>query len=454
MEITYLSIYKIIFMTELLIAETMFVWRFPKRNKFVLRVLLSLLVCYAVAIFYPLIGTYTWFSSSAMFLILFTVTILGLFFCFKTPFMNMLFIAVIAYTVQHFSYEIFNLINITLLNGEAFTSKAYGSDAVSLDGLWGVNGLGAIGFVIYLFVYVCVYLLSNVVLKKRVGQSTNLKFKHISIIIFTIFVLIVNVVLSAAAQYAPKSNHIIHEIIPCAYNVLCCLTIFYIQMSMVKTKDVEREMEVLAELFNQYQKHYKIQAESITLINQKCHDFKHQIRTFASRQGIADEEATKELQNLISIYDTNIKTGNDALDIILTEKNLLCHENGITLTCMADGESVSFMSNGEVYALFGNILDNAIEAVSKVTDDKKRCINFHLTKRDNLIVIRTDNYYVGELNLDTSGLPKTTKGDENYHGYGMRSIQALAEKYEGFLHVTTNDNIFCLSIVIPDNFTK
>lgn len=84
---------------------------------------------------------------------------------------------------------------------------------------------------------------------------------------------------------------------------------------MVKTKDVEHETEVLVELFNQYQKHYKISAESITLINQKCHDFKHQISRFTSRQGIADEETTKELQNLISIYDTNIKTGNDALEI-------------------------------------------------------------------------------------------------------------------------------------------
>lgn len=450
---TYLSVYKIIFMTELLIAETMFVWRFPKRNKFALRVLLSLLVCYAVAVFYPLIGTYSWFSSSAMFLILFAVTIPGLFFCFKTPLMNMLFIAVIAYTVQHFSYEIFNLINIILLNGEAFTSRAYGSDAISLDDLWGTNGLGAIGFVIYLFVYVAVYFSSDIVLKKRVGQSTNLKFKHTSIVIFAVFVLIVNVVISAVSQYAPAPEHIIHKIIPGVYNVLCCLTIFYIQMSMVKTKDVEREMEVLAELFNQYQKHYKIQAESITLINQKCHDFKHQIRTFASRQGIADEEATKELQNLISIYDTNIKTGNDALDIILTEKNLLCHKNGITLTCMAEGDCVSFMSNGEVYALFGNILDNAIEAVSKISDDKKRCINLHLTRRDDLIVIRTDNYFVGKLNLDADGLPRTTKGDENYHGFGMRSIQALVHKYEGFLYVTAEENVFCLSIVIPDNFS-
>lgn len=82
---------------------------------------------------------------------------------------------------------------------------------------------------------------------------------------------------------------------------------------------------------------------------------------------------------------------------------------------MAEGDSVSFMPNGEVYAFFGDILDNAIEAVSKIMDKNKRCINLHLTKRDNLIVVRTDNYYVGELNLDANGLPKTTKDGETYH---------------------------------------
>jgi len=451
---TYLFFYKILFMTELIIAEAMFVYRFPKRKRFVLRLLSSLLVCYLVAVFYPLTGGLSWYASSALFLVLFVVTILGLLFCFKTPWTNMLFIAVIAYTVQHLSYEIFNLINITLLQGEAFTSRAYGNDLLTLDSLWGTHGLGAIGLVLYLFVYVVVYLSSDLVLKRRIGESTSLKFKHISVILFSAFVLIVDIVISAVSQYAPAPEHLVHRMIPSLYNILLCLIIFYIQMSMVKTKDVEQEKEVLAQLFNQYQKQYNIQAENTALINQKCHDFKYQIRTFASRQGIANEEATKELQNLISIYDTNIRTGNEALDIILREKSLLCHERGITLTCMAEGVAVNFMSNGEVYAFFGNILDNAIEAVSKIPEDKKHCINLHVNKRDNLTIIREDNYFAGELNLGSDGLPKTTKGDESYHGFGMRSIQAVVEKYGGFLHITAEGNIFCLSIVIPDNFSR
>ena len=224
-------------------------------------------------------------------------------------------------------------------------------------------------------------------------------------------------------------------------------------MSMVKKQNAEYEKEVISELFRQYQKNYRVQEESIQLINRKCHDFKHRIRMFASDQGIADKEAVEELSDLISIYDTSIRTGNDALDIILTEKSLLCREKGITLTCLADGKSISFMKSGEVYALFGNILDNAIEAVMNVDDRDKRCINLHVTRKSGIIAISSDNYFQGELAFTADGLPKTTKAADGNHGFGMKSIRALAESYGGMLYVTADDHIFRMSIVIPDNFS-
>ena len=159
-----------------------------------------------------------------------------------------------------------------------------------------------------------------------------------------------------------------------------------------------------------------------------------------------------DIADAISVYDSSLVTGNEALDVIITEKSLLCHDKGITLTCLADGKSISFMKSGEVYALFGNILDNAIEAVLKVDEPAKRCINLHVTKKNDIIVIGTDNYFAGELSLTPDGLPRTTKGDEDNHGFGMKSIRALAESYGGMLYVSAEDQIFRLSIVIPDHF--
>jgi sensor histidine kinase regulating citrate/malate metabolism len=65
---------------------------------------------------------------------------------------------------------------------------------------------------------------------------------------------------------------------------------------------------------------------------------------------------------------------NDTLDIIITEKCLLCEKENITLTCIADGEKISFISVTDLYSLLGNAIDNAIEAVLQFEDQDKRSI--------------------------------------------------------------------------------
>lgn len=447
---SYLFWYKVLFITELIVAEGMLAYAVPRRPKFALRLIGALLICYATAFLYPLFGiNYTWYGSSIMFFVLFCVTVAGLWFCFRVRFSNVLFCAVTAYAVQHIAYEIFSFINILLFDSDVFTDVAYGSDTFLPSA---IAGVGPVEYIIYLFVYTCIYLVSYTVLHRRTALGMTLRFNNLSIIGFTSLVLLTDIVLSAVSQYALPASDRSWQLLVCIYNILCCIIIFYIHMSMVKKQNAEYEKEVISELFRQYQKNYRVQEESIQLINRKCHDFKHRIRMFASGQGIADKEAVEELSDLISIYDTSIRTGNDALDIILTEKSLLCREKGITLTCLADGKSISFMKSGEVYALFGNILDNAIEAVLKVDEPAKRCINLHVTKKNDIIVIGTDNYFAGELSLTPDGLPRTTKGDEDNHGFGMKSIRALAESYGGMLYVSAEDQIFRLSIVIPDHF--
>ena len=85
--------------------------------------------------------------------------------------------------------------------------------------------------------------------------------------------------------------------------------------------------------------HYRIAKENIDIINRKCHDLKHQIA--ALRDMCTKEEREKyieEIQDSIQIYEAMVKTGNDVLDTILTEKSLACKENDIVVSCVADGK--------------------------------------------------------------------------------------------------------------------
>ena len=152
------------------------------------------------------------------------------------------------------------------------------------------------------------------------------------------------------------------------------------------------------------------------------------------------------MKRLVGIYDAAVKTGNETLDILLTERSLYCEKHGIRLTCMVDGGKLDFLPVGDLCALFGNALENAVEAVSRLENEEERIISFLVRERRGMLVITVDNNYAGELEFD-GGLPRTTK-EEDGHGYGLKSIRLVAEKYGGEATVMA-DGMFHLTVLLP-----
>ena len=115
---------------------------------------------------------------------------------------------------------------------------------------------------------------------------------------------------------------------------------------------------------------------------------------------------------------------------------------------MADGARLDFMKVEDIYAIFGNALDNAIRAVMELEDAMKRVISVKIVIQNSILMIQIQNYYKGSLHFE-NGLPLTTKKNKRDHGYGMKSIQHTAEKYDGTITVNTENTIFMLQILIP-----
>ena len=80
----------------------------------------------------------------------------------------------------------------------------------------------------------------------------------------------------------------------------------------------------------------------ITDTNRYMYDLKYQIRRIRNSQGEVDRAALQEIENEIGIYDSVTRTGIPALDVILTEKSLICEKADISLTCMIEGEKLLF----------------------------------------------------------------------------------------------------------------
>ncbi|MBQ7226786.1 MAG: sensor histidine kinase, partial [Clostridia bacterium] len=205
------------------------------------------------------------------------------------------------------------------------------------------------------------------------------------------------------------------------------------------------EKAVLEQLIKQEDRQYKVKEENIDIINRKCHDLKHQLSEIRKLDESGNRENIKEIENAILIYDRFAKTGNKALDIILSEKSLLCEKYGIRFTYMADGSLLDSMSPTDVATVFGNALDNCIEYLQKA--DVEKCImGLQIFGNADMVTVHIENW-CGDAPEMSDGLPVTTKDDKNFHGYGMKSIKYIVERYNGNMVVNTTNNRFSLDLL-------
>lgn len=217
----------------------------------------------------------------------------------------------------------------------------------------------------------------------------------------------------------------------------------------LQNMSAELEMAHLQSVLHMQYENYRISEQSIDLINQKYHDLKHIILLLRSEVSAEEKVAYLDrVEQEIQSYEAQNKTGNRVLDAILTAKSLQCQREGVTLTCVAEGEALSFMHPIDISALFGNALDNALEGVKKLKDPEKRLIHLSMARQKNFLRIRVENCFEGELRLK-KGLPASTKGDDRFHGFGLKSIQNIAAKYGGSVAVAVKDGWFELRVLFP-----
>ena len=222
-----------------------------------------------------------------------------------------------------------------------------------------------------------------------------------------------------------------------AHFILCCEN--KVRMELKAVQNV---------LQNQYQQ-YKLSRESIDLINYKYHDIKHQIAVLRSESDPEKRNAyLNQMEEEIKQYELQNKTGNSVLDTVLTSKSMYCDKHGITLTSVADGKLLEFMDVMDICSIFGNALDNAIESVLKIKDKEKRLIHVTVSQQKNFLMIRVENYYESGIRLEEGSLA-TTKKDKQLHGYGIKSIQYIVNKYDGAMYIDTDNQWFDLKILIP-----
>ncbi|WP_052118752.1 ATP-binding protein, partial [Bifidobacterium saguini] len=231
-----------------------------------------------------------------------------------------------------------------------------------------------------------------------------------------------------------------------------CMTLMLTLVLLASTNDQLRSDLIAMQQADRLKtQHYEMAKENIEQINIRCHDIRKLVGSLYADDGrMPTPEMIREVENNIRIYDSMFHTGNDSLDVLLTEKGLYCSRHGIVFTCMADGRSLDFMERSDLYSLFGNILDNALESAQQIEDAGKRVVNLSVQRDGGLLVIHEENYYdAARAPIFKNGMPVTTKSDKANHGLGTRSIAWQTRKYHGELTMKAADGVFSLGIVIP-----
>ena len=239
-----------------------------------------------------------------------------------------------------------------------------------------------------------------------------------------------------------------HVVLLRLVHLIVCAFILFTEYQLLYARRADDERAETERLLAERKRQYRLSQENIEAINVKCHDIRHQIRHLADHGAVVDADVLADIAREVNVYDSTVKTGNEALDTIHTEKRLMCSTEGIELSVVADGSALDFMVPADIYALFGNALDNAIEAVREVADPEHRVITLLVQRRHDMVSVNVENYRVGEPAFGDDGLPRSTKSDHVNHGFGMRSMRATAERYGGSLHAGVDEDIFYLNVML------
>lgn len=242
----------------------------------------------------------------------------------------------------------------------------------------------------------------------------------------------------AATWYGFETAHAI-------YATFCCVAVLFGQLKQQKEAKFQTELALQQQMWSVHRTQYEMSRESIEAINRKCHDLKHQV---AALKHIHDprrqSEVIDSLQSAVNIYDAILETGNQILDTVLTEKSLICGNHDIALSCIADGRQLAFLDPVDLYTLVGNALDNAIEATVSLPAEE-RLIRLRVQEKAGLVLLQIENPYSGTIQLQ-DGLPLTHKADKQNHGFGVKSIRDITEKYQGILTLRAENGQFVLRI--------
>ena len=177
------------------------------------------------------------------------------------------------------------------------------------------------------------------------------------------------------------------------------------------------------------------------------HDLNNQLQVayviFKQDKEKAIEMLDKINENLSQIPQTQY-CKNLILNTILAIKVTEAESKNIKVKVKIDNSIKFDMEDIDLCNLFTNLLDNSIEASENISDKN---IEINIYKKLDYIIIKCENTYRHKIEKDENGKFKSTKSNKGNHGYGLKIIENIANKYNGEINIQTSGGRFVVMVV-------
>lgn len=245
------------------------------------------------------------------------------------------------------------------------------------------------------------------------------------------------------------SRYVYNLIMGCSVGV--CITgviILHLYERTLKQQDILTQQKLSQMQLENQIKHYDELMLSHQRVRKVKHDLENHLNVIKAQINNSDYgQVVKYIDDLMeqtgSTY-TRFDTGNTVLDAILSMKMEEAENKGITFKTNLQIPSKLPIDSSDICAIFGNALDNAIEACVKVSDKPE--ISLELVYGENTLMCRIENSAPEDLDIDKA----TTKKDIHNHGIGRISINSALEKYNAVSENEMIDGKYVFSFVVMD----
>lgn len=415
------------FIFEIFLCYIPYVVLLKPRKYFWVRLAACMTVCVLFSCFLPqrinagevLKNIYNMFG----FIMTICLTIAGLKICFKDSWLTLILCGISAYSTQHIFFRL-RMLTLLTLNRLGWFSEWLFAVLYCIE-------LGGLLALLYFF------------LVRKLKKQAEFKVNNVRVVALTITVIIIVIVLNNISMIEMFSMDWGALYAFNLYVIFACLFLLFNLFSNANSKAMQQEMDIIQNLWVQDRRQYEVSKQNIELLNMKFHDLKYYINN-----NLVDKADVKEISRCLDIYDSVFRTGNKTLDVVLTERKLICDSKDITFTCLAEGDLLNGMNAGDIYSVFGNAIDNAIECLDGTSDNDKKFINVMVKRLNGMVRIQIENFTPNTPEIN-NGFPETTKSDKANHGYGLKSMYYIVEKYKGAMNISVEDNVFRLNIILP-----